>query len=236
MNERPIARSHLQSHKQTTAPSRAQAGSQPPASFLRAAVGAGSRTHLPAGAAPALHAAPITAFRAAPSPAVLQTAARGAPGRSGTAFLSLSPPPPTSTAHPLPAGRHRIAAAWGRSSPPRVGLPAPPPTPTPGCCSSGGPRPSPARGEHLQHTRGVGSGRSPAVSPPAPRRSAPLTRRHVGLPEPRWMDALWLPRLLQPLSAQLCPPAPGKLQARGAHCPPRGSWQPYRAGSVPTAQ
>lgn len=104
-NERPIAHSHVQSHKQTAAPSRAQASGQPPAPSLRAAVGAGSRTHLPAGAAPVLHAAPITAFRAAPSPAVLQTAARVAPGRSGTAFLSLSPPPPPALPTHPPAPR-----------------------------------------------------------------------------------------------------------------------------------
>lgn len=110
-NERPIAHSHVQSHKQTAAPSRAQAGGQPPAPSLRAAVGAGSRTHLPAGAAPVLHAAPITAFRAAPSPAVLQTAARVAPGRSGTAFLSLSPPPPTSTAHPPPRSPEAVTVS-----------------------------------------------------------------------------------------------------------------------------
>lgn len=234
VNERPIARSHLQSHEQTTAPSRAQAGGQPAAPSQRAAVGAGSRTHPPAGAAPARrHGAPIAAFRAAPSWATDEEPRAGAAPPSSPSLLL---PPPALPTPSLPGGRHRIAVVWGRSSPPRAGLPAPPAAPAPGRSSSGGPRPSPAGGGHLQHTHGVGSGRCPAASPPPPRRSAPLTRRHGGQPEPRWMDALWLPRLLEPLSAQLCPPPPGKLQARGAHCPPRSSWQPYRAGNVPTAQ
>lgn len=101
VNERPIARSHLQSHEQTTAPSRAQAGGQPAAPSQRAAVGAGSRTHPPAGAAPAQrHGAPIAAFRAAPSPAGLQTRSPGPERHRLPLPLSSSPrqhcPPPLS--------------------------------------------------------------------------------------------------------------------------------------------
>lgn len=236
MNERPIARSHLQSHEETTAPSRAQAGGQPAAPSQRAAVGAGSRTHPPAGAAPARrHGAPIAAFRAAPSPAGLQTRSPGPERHRLPLPLSSSPrqhcPPPLSpeavTVSPLsgdaprrlgPGSQHRQQHQHQGAAP-----------------RGARGRPQPGGGTCNTHTA-LGRVGVPLLPPPPPRRSAPLTRRHGGQPEPRWMDALWLPRLLQPLSAQLCPPPPGKLQARGAHCPPRSSWQPYRAGNVPTAQ